>query len=552
LKPDKGNALVIIDKDDLEERMNIVIQNGDYEEIVDGRLVNNNPVNVMQTNVKNFLKEQVEHKGINASIARKLILPNPTVPSLYGAPKIHKPGKKMRQIVSYVNSPLYELAKYTAKQLEELQIDMGFEIKNSLEFIERVKDLKIGEDEILVSFDVESLFPSVPLEPTLNTVKHHINRQNINKEKKNFLIKSIELCTSLNQFQYRGKFYKQMSGLPMGSSLSPKLASFFMLHLENKVKRQKWFPRVYIRYVDDIFAVVKKNDVEKIRENLSSQFDSINFTVEMEDNNQIPFLDILVKREEENLSFSIYRKPTSTQLFIQNESNHSKQHKMAAFNSMFNRLLSIPMKTEDFEKEKEYIFQTGKINGYSKTQLDKLLRKHVRKREIQNLTSLEIIEQDAPKFISLPFVPPLTYKLDNELRKYGFKVAYNNNGKLRDLLGTAKDKVTEDEEKSGIYEIKCSSCDATYIGQTKRKLKTRYKEHLEDVKKTVNDEKPLAKHAIEENHPIGQMKLLKEVKKPHKLDAYESLYLFKNKDKNLLNCQTEGNNPSILFKFTKS
>jgi hypothetical protein len=325
-----------------------------------------------------------------------------------------------------------------------------------------------------------------------------------------------------------------------------------MLHLENKVKRQKWFPRIYLRYVDDIFAVIKKNDVENIREKLSSQFDSINFTVEIEQDNQLPFLDILVKKEEGNLSFSIYRKPTSTQLFIQNDSSHSKQHKMAAFNSMFNRLLSIPMKTEDFEKEKEYIFQTGKINGFSKIQLEKLLKKHERKREIQNLTSLEIIEQDPPKYISLPFAPPLTYKLDNELRKFGFKVAYNNNGKLSDILGTAKDKVMDENEKSGIYQIECSNCDAIYIGQTKRKLKTRYKEHLDDVKKTMNDEKPLAKHAIEQDHQLGPIKLLKEVKKPHQLDAYESLYLFKNKNKNLLNCQIEGNNPSVLFKFTES
>jgi hypothetical protein len=338
----------------------------------------------------------------------------------------------------------------------------------------------------------------------------------------------------------------------MGSSLSPKLASFFMLHFENKIKRQKWFPRIYIRYVDDIFAVVKKDDVEKIRTNLSAQFESINFTVETELNNQLPFLDILVKRENGNLGFSIYRKPTSTQLFIKNDSNHSKQHKMAAFNSMFNRLLSIPMKTDDFEKEKAYIFETGKINGFSKESLEKLLKKHEKKRELRSLTTLEVIEQNPPKYISLPFVPPLTNKLNNELQKFGFKIAYNNYGKLGDLLGTAKDKVTDDDEKSGIYKIECSTCDAMYIGQTKRKLKIRYKEHLEDVKKTVNDEKPLAKHSIEQNHPIGQLTLLKAVAKPYQLDAYESMYLHKNKHKNLLNCQLEGNNPSTLFKFIES
>jgi retron-type reverse transcriptase len=115
-----------------------------------------------------------------------------------------------------------------------------------------------NEDEILVSFDVESLFPSVPLEPTLNTIKHHVSRQNIPKSKKEFLIKAVELCMETNQFQFRGKFFKQKSGLPIGSSLSPQLASFFMLHFENRIKRNSWFPRFYVLYVDDILAVVTK------------------------------------------------------------------------------------------------------------------------------------------------------------------------------------------------------------------------------------------------------------------------------------------------------
>jgi len=34
-----------------------------------------------------------------------------------------------------------------------------------------------------------------------------------------------------------------------------------------------------------------------------------------------------------------------------------------------------------------------------------------------------------------------------------------------------------------VYKIKCSNCDINYVGQTKRQLGTRLKEHMSDIKK---------------------------------------------------------------------
>jgi hypothetical protein len=109
MKPDKGNGVVIMDKKDYEERMRKLIQEGAYEEIIDGRLVNNNPVNVMQTKVKNLVKTFVDSHNLNKHFAQTLIVSNPFVPTLYGLPKIHKDGKKMRPIVSCCNSQVNSL-----------------------------------------------------------------------------------------------------------------------------------------------------------------------------------------------------------------------------------------------------------------------------------------------------------------------------------------------------------------------------------------------------------------------------------------------------------
>jgi predicted small metal-binding protein len=51
--------------------------------------------------------------------------------------------------------------------------------------------------------------------------------------------------------------------------------------------------------------------------------------------------------------------------------------------------------------------------------------------------------------------------------------------KLKNKLMSTKDK-KDPKEKCGIYEIKCGtqSCGYKYISQTKRSIKTRYKEHI--------------------------------------------------------------------------
>jgi hypothetical protein len=164
----------------------------------------------------------------------------------------------------------------------------------------------------------------------------------------------------------------------------------------------------------------------------------------------------LISRKEEKLNFFIFTKPTSNQQYIFEDSHHSREHELAAFNSMFHRLLSIPIERKDYDRELKYIMETARLNGYSREMMEKNYEKN-KKKKITNVTSLEPLDERKFKFISIPFYPPLTHKLDNELMKIGYKVTYHNNGKLSDCLGLLKDRIKNEGEKSGIYMIKCSS-----------------------------------------------------------------------------------------------
>ncbi|KAJ8959003.1 hypothetical protein NQ317_003253 [Molorchus minor] len=152
--------------------------------------------------------------------------------------------------------------------------------KDKEDYYERLQD-----GEILISFDVCSLFPSVPIPQTLDYLRNLLELNNFSQE-------------------------VQYEGTAMGNSLSPFIASLFMSRFETDIKEEfKYFPRIWIRYVDDIFAVfdTKITSVDSFISKLKSRSTSVNFTYEIENNGQLPFLDVLViKNNQNNLEFDIH------------------------------------------------------------------------------------------------------------------------------------------------------------------------------------------------------------------------------------------------------
>jgi len=72
----------------------------------------------------------------------------------------------------------------------------------------------------------------------------------------------------------------------------------------------------------------------------------------------------------------------------------------------------------------------------------------------------------------------------NIIKKYDFNLAYTTKNSLQKYIKTGKDKLNPDSCCGVVYKINCHDCEASYVGQTKRSLKTRVKEHVLDIKKS--------------------------------------------------------------------
>lgn len=553
MKADKGNAVVIMDKKDYDEQMEKKINEGPYRHL---------RVDPLPGLIRLTDKTLKDCKPIIGEARLKEA--NPILPRIKGLPKIHKPGQEMREIISAEGSPTHKLAKWLVQEFQSMPKPFPTSsVKNTQEFTQKLLESgTIEEDEIMVSFDVAALFPSVPVKDALNLLEDWLLPQKSDaawKGKVRTYLRLARLCMDENYFQFRGQFYKQTKGAPMGNPLSPFLCELFMANLETKLKEQGLLPEKWWRYVDDIFSVIKREALSKVLEVINNVHKDIRFTHEEEKEGKLPFLDLLVKREDSSsFEFEIYRKPTNTMRVIPYSSNHSFQHKMAAFHHMVHRMQTLPLSDDGKNKELTHIFETAKINGYKERTIQAIIDKKERLRYRGSLTTLTPISESL-KRVSVPFDQHITNNLRSRFRNFGIDLVFSSrSNQLKTSLGSTKDPVNT-LNKAGVYKISCSHCDKVYVGQTKRSLEVRFREHMAEVGKaqrTVNRgleydfRSKVAEHVFEEGHPVTteDIQILRNVTSPWKLDVAESLEIYKQVPNTLLN-KDQGNGSSWLFKL---
>ena len=198
--------------------------------------------------------------ALSIQLYRHLRPSSSSCPRFFGQPKIHKPDVLLRHIVASRGSPTYNTARHLAKIIRPLVGLTQHHVSNSSQFVEITRGLTLQTSDILVSFDVVSLFINVPTTETCLLVKDRLiqdlsldDRTSLTPDQIHDLLLT---CVSSSCFQFQGKFYEQTAGTSMGSPLSPVLADIFMEEFENSsLNTTDLQPNMWLRYVDDTFVV---------------------------------------------------------------------------------------------------------------------------------------------------------------------------------------------------------------------------------------------------------------------------------------------------------
>lgn len=429
--------------------------------------------------------------------------------------------------------PAYELCKYLTNILKNLTKESKYNVKDSVEFKSRINNMKIENDELLVSFDVISLFPSIPVNFALKIIKENwdILQESTDIPQELFL-ELVTFCVKdTRYFKYDDKVFEQRKGLAMGSPASPVVADIIMEKLLNHaIDKMETKPKVITKYVDDVFAVIKKDLVDDFLKILNSFNKQIQFTVEKEANDKLPYLDSVVIRHGNHLKIDWYQKPTASGRLINFYSKHPRNMKINTATNFIKRVLNI---SDDMYHSKNIniIRNILAMNDFPINTIENLIQSSTENKEI-NVPTVQ------PKiYKSMTYIPGLSERLKNSniIDKEKYVMALRTDNCLKKLFSNTKSKIDKGDKSNLIYEIECGGdgsnvCKKVYVGTTKTKLKTRLSSHKSDQKainKPLEQKTALAAHCTVTGHKprFDNVKILAQEKNYMRRYCLETLFI---------------------------
>ena len=339
----------------------------------------------------------------------------------------------------------------------------------------------------MVSFDVVSLFTNVPMDLVYDLIRKHwdIITQATPLTLEQFLA-GICLCSEATIIQFQGRFYQQIFGCPMGSSLSGPLANLVMVDLETQalLKIPKNALQIYARYVDDVFALALLQQCQVLLGHLNNYHPRLRFTMEQESDHKLPFLDILVQRDGTDLHTTVYSKPTSTERYLDFTSPSPFSHKYTTAQTLLKRALTYPDSAAESLNQIRIWKNILMANNYPERLLDNIVQK-TRSMEYKptppDTSTMTVANRDQTIYIPIPYIQGLHQRLQN-LMPANVKLASRAHNQISRFFSNVKDVVPLLSMSNVIYNIPCKSndpngCPYVYIGMTSTSVQTRFTNH---------------------------------------------------------------------------
>ncbi|XP_075167711.1 uncharacterized protein LOC142239835 [Haematobia irritans] len=275
--------------------------------------------------------------------------------------------------------------------------------------------------------------------------------------------------------------------------------------------------------------------------------------MEIETDNKLPYLDILLIKENGKFITDWYQKDTASGRIMNFFSNHPRSMLINTAKNLVNRVLTISDNKfhKNNRKKLQNILQE---NNFPPKLIKELISSY------KTYLDKENIEKEPKIYRSLSYVKGISERITNSniVDKNNVNIAHKNYNTLKNIFTKTKDKTPIMETSNVIYQITCNGdnkepCDKMYIGTTKNKLKTRLSGHKSDIKLRNNNKlqkTALGTHcATTKHHPnFDDVRVLERESSNSKRLTLEMLYINNVPTEKRMNYKSDTDNIAHIYR----
>ncbi|BHF62087.1 hypothetical protein SprV_0100506800 [Sparganum proliferum] len=368
-------------------------------------------------------------------------------------------------------------------------------MNSASQFLADIRGKVVRPDQIMVSFDVISLFTSIPLDLARDILRKRLKENYEETDRPLEIDHLLQLFAFCQQtfFAFNGRTYEQIKGTPMGSPIFSLVAELVLQELE-KVAFDHYELAFWRRYVDDTFVILERSRLADFQDLLNGIFPGIQFTRKEEHTEQLLFLDVLVTSTPNGeLSNTVYRKATNTTQILNYHSNHPMAHKRSCVRTLFQRVKMHCSGPEGRVRELRHIRDQLARNGYPNSFVSRCLRTHPRRTNGREPPTL---------WHPLPYIKNVSEVMEHIAGELSVGITHRPTATMRNKIPRVRDRLDVGQQSDVVYQIPYQDCPRRYTGQTGLRHSLRTTERKRAVRRG-NPLSQVATHTLEVGHEFN-------------------------------------------------
>jgi len=421
----------------------------------------------------------------------------------YLLPKIHKdpdtwtipyfipPG---RPIVSGCNSESAAVESFIDHFLQPIASSSFSYLRDSSHLKAIFHNLVIKNSDILVTFDVESLYTNIPISEGIDSIrKAFLCHPVVNRPDKHIL-KLLEVTLFRNDFSFLNQTFLQIKGTAMGKKYAPSFANIFMNEWEqHALLLAPMKPSLWKRYIDDIFCIWPFSlfDLQAFIQHLNS----INLNIKLTATHSLTHVNYLdctfFKSANNTICSKVFCKDTDSHNLLHPLSYHPSHTFSGIIIAQILRYIRLSTFHNDFLFSYRILKSSLKSLGYT--------RSVIRNCKFKAFNLIGLLKNQM-----ISGCQPCNYKQCNVCKHI------NNISFIRGNKPNSEYLITQNTScntSNCIYSLNCTLCShlsTLYVGETKNTFRDRFNQHLSDIR--CKKDTPVSLHFNLPLHSISNVK----------------------------------------------